>query len=299
MEMHQIRYFLAVARMLNFTRAAEACNVSQPSLTRAVKNLEAELGGDLFRRERANTHLTELGRAMLPLLTSSYENATAAKKEAQALKKGYKASLRLALTRTIDFDVVAGALTEVSRSFERIRLSCRRIAQDDVLETLRAGSIEVAISGQLDESWDRLDCWTLFVEPHCVAMRADHPLAGKDALRAEDLTEQRLILRPYCHKWLECAALLKVNGIDTSASHEVTSDRDAFRFLEAGLGISVMPISTRVGETLRKVPLAPSFEKEICLYSVAGRARSKAETGFINLLRSSDWTRYEPAEDLA
>ncbi len=50
MEMHQVRYFLAVARTLNFTRAADECNVTQPSLTRAIKQLEAELGGDLFRR---------------------------------------------------------------------------------------------------------------------------------------------------------------------------------------------------------------------------------------------------------
>ncbi|MGC1624341.1 MAG: LysR family transcriptional regulator, partial [Pseudolabrys sp.] len=51
MEMHQVRYFLAVADELNFTRAAEKCNVSQPSLSRAIKMLEFEFGGDLFRRE--------------------------------------------------------------------------------------------------------------------------------------------------------------------------------------------------------------------------------------------------------
>src|SRR5262245_11508152 len=68
MEMHQIRYFLAVADELNFTRAAEKCNVAQPSLTRAIKLLEEELGGPLFHRERANTHLSELGRAVQPNL---------------------------------------------------------------------------------------------------------------------------------------------------------------------------------------------------------------------------------------
>ena len=68
MEMHQVRYFLAVARVLNFTRAAEECHVAQPSLTRAIKQLEAELGGDLFRRERNLTHLTDLGQRMLPML---------------------------------------------------------------------------------------------------------------------------------------------------------------------------------------------------------------------------------------
>lgn len=62
MEMHQFRYFLAAARVLNFTRAAEECHVAQPSLTRAIRQLEDELGGDLFRRERPQAQLTELGQ---------------------------------------------------------------------------------------------------------------------------------------------------------------------------------------------------------------------------------------------
>src|SRR5262245_58089331 len=60
MEMHQVRYFLAVAQELNFSRAAQKCNVSQPSLSRAIQQLEGELGGPLFHRERHLTHLTEL-----------------------------------------------------------------------------------------------------------------------------------------------------------------------------------------------------------------------------------------------
>src|SRR3954452_16111 len=74
MEMHQVRYFLAVARTLNFTRAADECNVAQPSLTRAIKQLESELGGDLFRRERP-VQLTELGQRMQPPLQQCFEAA--------------------------------------------------------------------------------------------------------------------------------------------------------------------------------------------------------------------------------
>src|SRR5882724_7842369 len=66
MEMHQVRYFLAVAEELNFTRAAEKCNVSQPSLSRAIQMLEQEFGGPLFWRERGRTHLTELGQMIRP-----------------------------------------------------------------------------------------------------------------------------------------------------------------------------------------------------------------------------------------
>ena len=69
MEMHQVRYFLAVAEELNFTRASERCNVTQPSLSRAIKLLEEELGGLLFHRERNSIRLTDLGH--WPVHTSS------------------------------------------------------------------------------------------------------------------------------------------------------------------------------------------------------------------------------------
>lgn len=86
MEMHQIRYFLATARVLNFTRAADDCNVSQPSLTRAIQKLEDEFGGELFRRERSRTHLTDLGRQMLPHLERTLEAAHAAMQLARGLE---------------------------------------------------------------------------------------------------------------------------------------------------------------------------------------------------------------------
>lgn len=82
MEMHQIKYFLAVCEALNFTRAAERCNVAQPSLTRAIKLLEEELGGELFRRERNLTHLTALGRLMRPRLETALDQISAARQNA-------------------------------------------------------------------------------------------------------------------------------------------------------------------------------------------------------------------------
>ena len=82
MEIHEIRYFLAVCRTLNFTRAAEQCNVTQPALTRAVQKLEGELGGLLFSRERGNTRLTELGRLVQPHPEEVAARTAAAKEQA-------------------------------------------------------------------------------------------------------------------------------------------------------------------------------------------------------------------------
>jgi len=80
--MHQIRYFLTACDTLNFTRAAEQCDVSVPSLTRAIHALEEELGGQLFRRERHLTHLTDLGRLMQQHLSAARDATEAARQEA-------------------------------------------------------------------------------------------------------------------------------------------------------------------------------------------------------------------------
>ena len=97
MEMHQVRYFLAVCDTLNFTRAAKRCHVSQPALTRAIKKLEEELGGPLFRRERTLTHLTDLGRMMKPHLAQSLACARAALVTAQDFRRLEKAPLNLGI----------------------------------------------------------------------------------------------------------------------------------------------------------------------------------------------------------
>src|SRR6516162_7448286 len=120
MEMYQVRYFLSVARTLNFTRAAEDCDVAQPSLSRAIKQLEAELGGDLFRRERPQAILTELGHRMLPILTRCYESANNARAVAAAVKKGEAGALRLALSSTIRVALILGALKETGKVFNSL-----------------------------------------------------------------------------------------------------------------------------------------------------------------------------------
>jgi DNA-binding transcriptional LysR family regulator len=97
MELHEIRYFLAMSQYLNFTKAAEMCNVSQPALTRAIQKMEDELGGLLFSRERSNTHLTELGRMLKPHLEEVMARTQAAKQTATRFLRldGAHLSLRL------------------------------------------------------------------------------------------------------------------------------------------------------------------------------------------------------------
>jgi LysR family hydrogen peroxide-inducible transcriptional activator len=95
MEIHQIRYFLAVSEYLNFRRAAENCHVSAPALTRAIQKLEDEIGGKLFRRERNLTHLTDLGTLIRPHLEHVLFEAEGAKITAKQFLKLEHAPVKL------------------------------------------------------------------------------------------------------------------------------------------------------------------------------------------------------------
>ncbi len=107
MEMHEIKYFLAACRTLNFHRAAELSHVSQPALTRAVQKLEAELGGHLFHRERSQIRLTDFGRLMRSHLEQVLRQRDTAKVAAQSFLKLEAAPLTLGVMCTIPYKMTA------------------------------------------------------------------------------------------------------------------------------------------------------------------------------------------------
>ena len=172
MEMHQVRYFLATVSELNFTKAAEKSNVTQPSLTRAIKQLEDELGGDLFRRERPQAQLTELGQRMYPPLKQCYESALGARSLASAIKSGEVGTLRLALSRTINLEPLTRHLAELNRLFNRLEVKLLRGTAPKIVKLLKSGEAELAIAADLGEGWERLDRWPLFTEEFGLILNA-------------------------------------------------------------------------------------------------------------------------------
>jgi DNA-binding transcriptional LysR family regulator len=294
MEMHQVRYFLAVARALNFTRAAEECNVAQPSLTRAIRQLEGELGGDLFRRERPHAQLTELGERMLPLLKQCYDSALSARSLASAIKKGEVGSLRLALSRSIDPALVTPHVVELGKLFSGLELKLLRGSSAEVLEYLKSGEVELAIAGPVDEEWDRLDSWPLFTESFHLAVSSDHALAKTAAVALDDLRHERLMLRTYCESTETLLDLLRGQEFDVGRFHEVSAEADLLSLLKAGFGVAFVPNSAPNPATLTRISVAGvDLERTICLYGVAGRQRTAVASSMMKMLRAYDWTRLD------
>jgi DNA-binding transcriptional LysR family regulator len=293
MEMHQIRYFLAAARTLNFTRAAEECNVAQPSLTRAIQQLEEEFGGDLFRRERKLSHLTDLGQRMLPLMQQCFEMAQGAKALASSIKRGEIASLRLALSHTIDISLLVPFLSELNRAFNGLELKFLRGCGIEIADKLKQGDAELGIAGRLDESWARFDVWPLFTENFSLVVNVRHRLAGNPTADLDELRQERLLVRPYCEQVQQLAALLRSRHINSAHTHELSSERDLLSLLEANIGVAIVPRSITIPETLMRLSITElPLSRTVNLYAVAGRARGGPASTFMKQLNSADWTPY-------
>ncbi|CUT10830.1 Chromosome initiation inhibitor [Bradyrhizobium sp.] len=290
MEMHQVRYFLAVAQLLNFTRAAEDCNVTQPSLTRAIKQLEAELGGDLFRRERPAAQLTELGQRMHPLLKQCYDAAAGARSLASSFRSGEIGALRVALTHSIDLALLIPHLNEIKRQFNRLELRFLRGSSREVGEFLKKGEAELGIAAEIDEAWDRLDVWPLFTEPFELVVSKENRLAECSSIELDDLRAEQLLVRNYCEHAKRIGASLREHGIDFDRGHEISSERDLIELIEADIGVAMLPHTSPVPDSLKRTAVSGlDARRTVNLYGVAGRQRTAVANAVMRMLRGADW----------
>ena len=297
MEMHQIRYFLALSDTLNFTQAAERCNVTQPALTRAIRALETELGGELLRRERTLSHLTELGARMVPLMRQCYESALAVQSVAQSLRKGETVPLAVAVSHTVALSPITQILREMSRAFSGLQLKLRRGSGNEIGEFLKSGESELAIAGPLGDFWSRLDAFPLFDEPFDLFVSRRHRLAGKNAAQFSDLTEETMLINSQCEMVDDLAARLRAMNIHESRTHQVATQDDLLTLLGANLGIAIVPVGAVGSQNLVRVALNDlNLVRKVSAYGVAGRRRSASCTAFLNMLRAADWGFVAPSE---
>ena len=291
MEMHQVRYFLAVARTLNFTRAAEQCNVSQPALTRAVRQLEEELSGKLLRREGKHSHLTDLGLRMVPLMQQCHESALAAKSLATSFKKGSAQALSIAVSHSIDGRLLAGPLAETQRAFPGLHLKLFRGDAGEISESLQKGRVDFAIAGPLGQAWERLDAWPLFEERFELVVNEKHPFASEKSIDARQLAKQQVLVSTRCESAEALARLLDEQGLAADEGHQIGSMHDLVALLDANFGIAFLPQSSIHRPDWRRVAVnGLEIGRAVSLYGVAGRQRSPAGDAFMKLTRARDWS---------
>jgi DNA-binding transcriptional LysR family regulator len=288
-ELSQIRYFLTLCRELNFTKAAALCHVSQPALTKAIKNLEDELGGELFRRERSNTHLTDLGRLIQPHLERVLAAALTAREEAISFKTAKKAPLTLGVMCTISPHVMVGFLRAVRERLPALELTIKELPGPLLLETMMKGGCDVALVG-MPRLPDRLNPVPLYTERYGVAFAKGHRFERLNAVPFGELAGEPYVERMMCEFDDHRAAILPDTDVDVDVKFRSEREDWVQALLASGVGCAVMPeFLPRLPDVVLRLLIEPEVSRTVSLATVAGRRHTPAVQAFVQLARSYRW----------
>jgi DNA-binding transcriptional LysR family regulator len=290
MEMHQIRYFLKAGETLNFTRAAEQCGVSVPSLSRGIRQLEEELGGQLFRRERHLTHLTDLGRLMLDHFSVMAEAAEAAKRDARDHARLSGSRLKLGIFASIGADILTGYLATLRGAAPQLELHVWEANCEELEGALLGGEIDIALTSapELDP---RIRMTPLFREAFYIAFAPGHRFERMNAVPLRELENEDYVKRLHCEFPSNLARLGIPKPYEGVNVRYVGEREDWIQALvRAGLGCAVMPEHLPLLPGLDTRPLVdPEVFREVSLATVAGRPHSPAVGVAVTTARRHRW----------
>ncbi len=241
MEMHQLRYVVAVARTGNFSRAAEQCHVSQPSLSQQIQKLEDELGERLFDRLKREAKLTSHGQAFLRRAIRILEEVDAARRDATDAKELSSGSVTLGVLPTIAPYLLPPVLTNFHARHPGIEIIVQEDTTAQLLKLALACEIDFALTS-LPIADARFEIRELFSEELLVALPPDHPLAAKRTLRSADLESERFIVMKEGH----CLGDQVLNFCERRAVRPNVTFRSAQletvqSLVCAGVGLSLIP----------------------------------------------------------
>lgn len=290
MEFNQIRYFLAVSETLNFSRAAERCNVTQPALTRAVKKLEDELGGLLFRRERNRTHLTDLGIVMrehLGQVDATSQNAVIAARKLLSLEK---APLNVGIMCTIGPAQTIPFLSAFQVQQPGIELALHDVTPRNMTEGLLSGDVDCAILGLPMPLHERFDTVKLYDEPMVAIFPPRHRFEAMNAVPLNELTGERYLDRLNCEFRDTFFTLLEEQHIEVSVRYRSEREDWIQNMVLQGMGVCLIPqYSVSIDELPSRPVTDPELTRCVELVTVSGYRRSPAVQAFVTAVIEYPW----------
>lgn len=200
MEIHQLRYFVAVADNSNFTRAAEQCLVSQPSLSQQISKLERELNTVLFERLGRKVRLTETGQTFYSRAVTAFAAIDEAKASVQHDDHWQAGKLSLAAIPTIAPYFLPPLIKSFTKSFPQARLTIRENFTAEIIKDSLAGDADVGILAlPIDEELSRFVVQPLFSEELLLATSKGHRLSTKKTVTLADLADEPFVLLNEMH----------------------------------------------------------------------------------------------------
>jgi LysR family hydrogen peroxide-inducible transcriptional activator len=290
MELHQLRYFCAVAETGSFSRAAEHSHVAQPSLSQQILKLEDELGARLFDRLGRSVQLTDVGKAFLPRARAVLRELEAAKGDAAERKDSVAGSLTVGVIPTIAPYFLPSKLTSFARQFPQARVTVVEEITPVLLDRLRASTIDVAILA-LPIRGHEFDTFALLTERLFAALPKKHPFAGRRSLALKDLRKEPfLLLRDgHCFRDTAVAACDRAR-LNPQIIFESGQFSSILSMVSTGMGVSIVPeMAIEKHPRCRYVRIADDeATRTIGATVLRGRSLSRLQNAFLTHLRPAN-----------
>ncbi len=294
MDFNQVRYFLALADTLNFTRAAERCYVSQPALTQGIKRLEDELGGELVRRDGRYTELTELGRGIRAQFEQINRTRHLVKTTAKAIVSGDVAELNIGVMCTIGPRILAAMLSDFQMSHPMVSMVLHDVTPPAIADLLLTGGLDAVFCARHTPAHPRLRYVNLFEEPMVVAFPAGHEFSN---LKSVPMTE--LVKQPYVER-LHCEFRQETHDFSHECELELNvvfrSEREDWiqTMVHDGVGVSVIPQFSLLEPELDHRPIVePAMSRTVELAMVSDTELSPALEKLIEEATAYTWPEAE------
>jgi len=195
MELRHLRYFLAVAEALNFTKAAAQLRIAQPALSRRVQDLEEDIGVDLLKRSPRGVILTAEGKLFLEKTRQLLKLADESVEQVRALARGQYGDLHIGYSPSPTVEILPPALAAFQKAFPQVNVLLHDASQRELAEGLQNGTLELAIMvPPADDQTAGIQFEVLRTYPLCVAMTAVHPFARMKSIPLEKLAAEPLVV---------------------------------------------------------------------------------------------------------
>jgi LysR family hydrogen peroxide-inducible transcriptional activator len=242
MNLRDLRYLIALADLRHFGRAAEACHVSQPTLSTQLRKLEDELGVQLIERAPRQVMLTPAGTDIVARARRVIAEVEQMREVARRTADPEAGSVRLGMFPTLGPYLLPHAVPRLRARFPRLELLLVEEKTESLLAMLREGRLDAAVLAlPLHEDW--LEVEPLFEEPFLLAVPTGHPLAGRKQLRMEDLGAQQLLLLEdgHCLR-AQALAVCGLAGAGEKEGFRATSLETLRQMVAAGVGLTLLPM---------------------------------------------------------
>ena len=243
MELHQIRYFLAACETLNFTRAAELRNVSQPALTKAIHMLEYELGGPLFDTQSRPIQLTAFGELLRDRFSLVEDMLSEIKATSTKFHRMEDSTFTIGIINTIGNDKFIDIVRRLQEQLLGVSLVIHHACQENLTTQLKSGKLELAIVTGHPIRSKLLEGATLYSEPYMLAMPPGHHFYDRDKIPFEEIDGEDYVQRSHCEKRIALQELLEERNISVKLHLRTDQDDFARQMIIAGLGVGIMPLS--------------------------------------------------------